>query len=232
MDNQTSKTAETAKGTNRPDPPPPPNGRDTGSEIDEETRFFHPVSLTDSNTESYDQEEIEKTRVEVEQQFQDILKTISEETLQLSEFLLEENKLKSDLCEYLRQILGRLNIAFNISPAKVPLNAELGKVILNEKGHLILVCEDGTVNSAFLGEHKPETVMSVLRTITPELAKVISLYRQKISTRVIFFGKMRKELRNVAQAIAGTERQQDSDSEEPIVDATKESIQSDQKTEL
>jgi hypothetical protein len=229
MDSQNPKTADTAKAHGRPDPPPPPTEKGEGTLPEAAaTYFFHPVQLADLNSGNLDEEEIEKTSVEVEQQFQDNLKSISEETLQLSEFLLEENKLIRELCEYLRQVLAKLNVAFNIPPETVSSNAELQKVVLNEKGHLILVYEDEYVGSAFLAEYPPDVVMTVLRAITPELAKVMSLYRKKINTRVNFFGRMRKELRGVAHAMQGAGQEQEASHEESLLDVAKGALQNEE----
>jgi hypothetical protein len=185
----------------------------------EEAHFFHPVQLSEGE-EVLDEKEIEKSKVEIEQKLQELLKSINEETLQLSEFLMEESKLIKELCGSLRQILKRLNVSFNIPPQNLPLPKRVQKVILNEEGHLILVYEKGEVNSAFLAEYPPEIVMAALWIVMPELAKVVMLYRKKISTRVNFFGKVKKELKSVVKAITGKE---DTDHEQ-VIDVVQESM--------
>jgi len=200
-----------------------PPKEENQSEATEEAYFFHPMQLSEENEETLDEKEIEKSKVEIEQKLQELLKSISEETLQLSEFLMEENKLMSELCISLKQILKKLNVSFNIPPRDIPLRKKVKKVILNEEGHLILVHEKGEVNSAFLAEYPPEIVMAVLWVVMPELAKVVMLYRKKISTRANFFGKIKKELKGVVKAIVGKEATQESDSEQTM-DAVKESL--------
>jgi hypothetical protein len=195
------------------------------NEVAQETHFFHPVQLTDGSEEILDEKEIEKSKVEIEQKLQELLKSISEETLQLSEFLMEENKLMSDLCVSLKQILKKLNVSFNIPPQDLPIHKKVKKVILNEEGHLILVYEKGDVNSAFLAEYPPEIVMATLWIVMPELAKVVMLYRKKIGTRVNFFGKVKKELKGVVKAIVGKEGTLESDGEQ-VMDAIEDSVKS------
>ncbi|MEM3055143.1 MAG: hypothetical protein QXM52_05515 [Candidatus Bathyarchaeia archaeon] len=170
----------------------------------EEAYFFHPMQFSEGGEEVLDIEEIEKHKAEFEQKLQELLKSISEETLQLSEFLMEEDKLVRELCDSLRQVLKRLNVSFNIPPREMPLKVKVKKVILNEECHLILVYEKGEVHSAFLAEYPPEIVMATLLVVMPELAKVIMLYRKKISARVSFFGRIKKELKNVVKAIIGS----------------------------
>lgn len=201
----------------------PPN-QESQSEAIEEAHFFHPVQLSERSEEILDEKEIEKSKVEIEQKLQELLKSINEETLQLSEFLMEESKLMRELCISLRQILKKLNVSFNIPPQDLPLPKRVEKVILNEEGHLILVYGKGEVNSAFLAEYSPEIVMAALWIIMPELAKVVMLYRKKISTRVNFFGKVKKELKSVVKAIVGKDSA-DTD-EEQMIDVVQESVKS------
>jgi hypothetical protein len=202
---------------------PSPKEGSQQTEAVEEAHFFHPVPISGENEEVLDEKEIEKSKVEIEQKLQELLKSISEETLQLSEFLMEENKLMDDLCMSLKQILKKLNVSFNIPPQNIPLRKNVKTVILNEEGHLILVHEKGEVNSTFLAEYPPEIVMAVLWVVMPELAKVVMLYRKKISTRVNFFGKVKKELKGVVKAIVGKESVPDS-GDEQTMDVVKDSI--------
>jgi hypothetical protein len=211
--NTKSKNAESA-----------PQEKESQNEVVEEPYFFHPIQLSEEGGETLDEKEIEKSKAEIEQKLQELLKGISEETLQLSEFLMEEKNMVNELCISLKQLLKKLNISFNIPPQNIPLRKKVKKVILNEEGHLIIVHEKGEVNSAFLAEYPPEIVMAVLWVIMPELAKVIMLYRKKISTRVNFFGKLKKELKGVAKAIVGSKEETAVSSGEHSMDVVKESL--------
>ncbi len=200
---------------------------ESGEKISEdEAYFFHPVKLSEESEEVLDENKIEKSKIEIEQKLQEILRSISEETLQLSEFLMEENNIVKELCLSLKHVLKKINVSFNIPPQELPLKKKIKKVILNEEGHLILVHEKGEVHSAFLAEYPPEIVMAVLWVVIPELAKVIALYRKKISTRVNFFGKVKKELRSVAKAIIGGREKEQASGKERTIDAVKDALQS------
>ncbi|MGQ9506341.1 MAG: hypothetical protein ACUVTB_00605 [Candidatus Bathycorpusculaceae bacterium] len=203
---------------------PHPPKEENQPEVVEEAYFFHPIQLSEESEEILDEKEIEKSKAEIEQKLQEFLKNIGEETLQLSEFLIEEKTLINELCVSLKHILKKLNVSFNIPPQNIPFKKKVKKVILNEEGHLILVPEKGEVNSAFLAEYPPEIVMAVLWVILPELAKVIMLYRKKISTRVNFFGKLKKELKGVVKAIVGGKEETVVSSEEQTMDVVKESV--------
>jgi len=202
--------------------PPEAKTAESQEETVEEAHFFHPLQFSESE-EVLNTEEIEKHKVELEQKLQELLKSISEETLQLSEFLMEEDRLVKELCTSMKQILKKLNVSFNIPPRDMPIKAKVKKVILNEECHLILVYEKGEVHSAFLAEYPPEIVMATLLVIMPELAEVIMLYRKKISTRVSFFARIRKELKNVVKAIVGSG---EPEAEKESMDAVKDSLQS------
>ncbi|MEM3765505.1 MAG: hypothetical protein QXU46_00580 [Candidatus Bathyarchaeia archaeon] len=203
--------------------PPETKTTERQEEVVEETHFFHPLQFSESE-EVLNVEEIEKHKVELEQKLQELLKSISEETLQLSEFLMEEDKLVRELCTSMRQILKKLNVSFNIPPREIPIKANVKKVILNKECHLILVYEKGEVHSAFLAEYPPEIVMAALMVVMPELAEVIMLYRKKISTRVSFFARIKKELKNVVKAIVGSGEAETVEKES--MDVVKDSLQS------
>jgi len=220
MGEKNVKPKESAEAPPKQDAPK----QESQGEVVQEAYFFHPVQLSEESGETLDEKEIEKSRVEIEQKLQELLKSISEETLQLSEFLMEENNLMNELCASLKHILKKLNVSFNIPPQDMPIRQKVKKVILNEEGHLILVHEKGEVNSAFLAEYPPEIVMAVLWVVMPELAKVIMLYRKKISTRVNFFGKVKKELKGVAKAMVGSKEDSQETSEEQVMDVVKEAV--------
>ncbi|MCS7115649.1 MAG: hypothetical protein RMJ15_06395 [Nitrososphaerota archaeon] len=136
-----------------------------------------------------------------EKQLQELLKSVSEEALQLSKFLAEEDNLIKEVCISLKQILKKINAHLDIQPGKVPIKANLKKAMLDEKCHLVLVNEKGEVHSAFLAEYPPEIVMSTLLAIMPELIKAITAYRRKITVRIELFENIKKELKNILKAI-------------------------------
>ena len=166
--------------------------------------FFHPVEPSGKSTEHSGEKETETSSAEM-QRMQELLKSINEETLQLSEFLIEESKLVSDLCVSMKHVLERLHVSFNIPPEDIPLQKKAKKLVLNEEGRLIIVDEKGEEQSAFLAEYPPEIIMAVLWDIMPQLTEAIIKYRKKIVSRVNFFVKLKKELKSVVKTLAGIE---------------------------
>ena len=157
-----------------------------------EEPIFHPVQLSTKSEEGADD-------IEVEQKLQELLKDISEETLQLREFLTEENRLMNKLYVSIKQIMKKLIVSFDIPPRNIRVNKKIKRVILNEEGHLTFYHEKGEAHSAFLAEYPPETVITVLWTVMPKLAKVVTTYRKKIRTRSSLFKKLKTELKTCAR---------------------------------
>jgi hypothetical protein len=169
----------------------------------EEVYLSYPYQLQSEETN----ENFEKTKAEIEKRFNELLTTISEETIQLSEFLMEEKKLIQELCMFLRHILKRLNMTFNIPLKAVPeLQAKAKKIVLNKEGHLIVMYEKDRVNSKVLEDYPPEIVLSVIWNVIPELEKSIKAYRKKISERVGIFERIRKELKNIHRVFSSSSK--------------------------
>lgn len=195
-------------------------------EAADEAYFFYQLEAPE-NEQISNVEELEKHKADFEQKLQEILRSISEETLQLSEFLMEEDKLVRELCGSLKQVLKKLRVSFYIPPRELPIRGKVKKVILNDECNLILVYEKGEVHSAFLADYSPEMVLATLLVIMPELAEALMLYRKRISVRVNLFGRIRKELKNVVRAIIGG---QESHETEGSMDAVKTSLNENQST--
>lgn len=175
------------------------------AKTNEETYLYYPYQLQNEETD----ENFEKTKVEIEKRFNELLTTISEETLQLSEFLLEETKLIQELCMFLRQILRRLNMTFNIPLKAIPeMQERAKKIVLNKEGHLIVMYEKDKINSKILEDYPPEIVLSVIWNVIPELEKSIKTYRRRISERVSIFERIKKELKNIHKVFTSSNREE------------------------
>ena len=187
----------------------------------ETTHFYQTHQLLEEETEALDEKEIEKIK-EIEKKLQEVLKMIEEETMQLSEFVIEEKNLTTESCTLLRGILKKLKISFKIPNKVIRFPKKPKEVILNEEGHLILVYEKGEVVSKLLEEYPPEVVMAVMWEILPELAKSIRIYREKISGRVSFFEKVKRELKNVFKIFTSTGKEGEDEYEKDLADTINE----------
>ena len=154
----------------------------------------------------------EKTLGEMEQKFEELLRSIREETLQLSEFLIEEKRLIHELYILLKLALRQLNASFRISAKMIPLSERIKQVVLNEEGHLILVNDKGEVSSKALEDYSPEVILNVLWVVLPELSEMIVSYRKRISFRVNIFEKISREFKNLHKIFSKREEGQSSES--------------------
>lgn len=185
------------------DAEPLPKEEGSQKKIGEEAEFFPPLRFSEKKGEVLVEKGIEESEIDVEQGLQKLLRGISEETLRLREFLMEENRLVNELCVSIKQIMKKINVSFDIPPQKIPVEKKVERVILNEEGYLMLFSGKGEVSSAFLAEYPPGVVMAVLWVVMPKLTEVVVGYRKKVSKRVGFFRRLKKELKDIAKTVVG-----------------------------
>ena len=131
------------------------------------------------------------------EQMQESLKILSEETLQLSELIWQEAKLTREFCAVLKQVLRHLKISFNLPVNVFSQGQKLQQAILNPEAHLILINDKNEVESRALEDYPPDVIFSMVSFIIPELSRSLTLYRQKISLRIDLFDRVNRELRNL-----------------------------------
>ena len=131
------------------------------------------------------------------EQMQESLKILSEETLQLSELIWQEAKLTREFCAVLKQVLRHLKISFNLPVSVFSQGQRLQQAILNPEAHLILINDKNEVESRALEDYPPDVIFSMVSFIIPELSRSLTLYRQKISLRIDLFDRVNRELRNL-----------------------------------
>jgi uncharacterized coiled-coil protein SlyX len=178
------------------------------SETEQESLSAEEISLLypDQLQSKEANENFEKTLAEVEKRFTELLTTISEETIQLGELLVEEKKLIQELCTLLRHILKRLDMTFNLSLKAIPeLQPKAKRIMLNKEGRLIVMYEKDKV-SKVLEDYPPEIVLSVIWNVIPELEKSMRAHRKKISERIRMFEKIKKELKNIQKVFSSSNR--------------------------
>lgn len=130
------------------------------------------------------------------EQMQESLKVMNEETLQLSEFLLQEEILCRELCVLLKQVLKHLNMSFNLPANVFPQTEKTQRIILNDEAHLIFVNNKNEVKSKALEDYPPQVILNVASFIIPELSRSLTSYRKEIGSRIDLFERINNELRN------------------------------------
>jgi len=137
-------------------------------------------------------------------QMEESLKILSEETLQLSEFLWQEEKLINELCALLKLVLKQVNLSFNLPADILPRTEKMQRVMLNDEAHLILINDQNEVRSKALEDYPPQVVFNVISFVVPELGRSLTSYRKRISVRISLFDRVNQELRNLRNIFAST----------------------------
>lgn len=194
MEEKPEQKPKQAKGENIP-----------SQSAQDETYLSYTRQLQNSELEVEESKELEEKRGEIENKFNEFLTAIDEETLQLSEFLIEEKKLTDELCSLLTQTLRRLKISFYISPEHVAKLGEARQIKLNREGHLIIIRDRDKVDSKLLSDYPPDIILTVVWVIIPELEKAMKAYRSRISNRVSLLERIKQELKNIEKAFSPTE---------------------------
>lgn len=164
----------------------------------------------------------------VNEQMQESLKVLSEETLQLSELIWQEAKLIREFCALLKQVLRQLNMSFNLPVSIFPEGRKLQQVILNSEAHLILVNDRNEVDSKALEEYSSDIVFNLVSIIIPELSKSLTLYRQKINVKIELFDRVNRELRNLRN-MSDSRSNKHEENNAPIDDGIKKTLMEQKK---
>jgi len=134
---------------------------------------------------------------EIEKKFSNLMKVITEDARQLSEYLVAEENTIEHVCNFLERILSELNLSIVIPKEAVPTVQESKEIILNSQCHLIIVQDDGSVESKSLNKYSPETILAVVCAIIPKLKEEVSAYLRKVSVRLSFLEMVKEELKNI-----------------------------------
>jgi len=130
------------------------------------------------------------------EQLEETLRVITEETLQLSEVLWQEEKLIKEFCVLLRKVLRQLNLSVNIPTHVFPQTERIQKIILNEEAHLISINDRNEVQSKVLEDFPPQIVYKIALFTIPELSKSFASHRKETNARIGLFERINQELRN------------------------------------
>lgn len=156
-------------------------------------------------------------------QMQESLKVLSEETLQLSELIWQEVKLTKEFCAVLKQVLKQLRISFNLPVNVLAQGQRLQQAILNSEAHLILINDKNEVESRALEDYPPDVISNMISHIIPELSKSLTQYRQKISVRIDLFDKVNRELRNLRN-MSDNRSDKNEEGSAPVEDGIKKTL--------
>lgn len=135
------------------------------------------------------------------------IKTLQEESVQISELSEMERTYGIEVISSLKQIIEPLGVSFHIKPASVSkADSTLSDVVLTPQGVVCLIHTNGTMNSRALESLQSETLVRILTEIIPEIRSLLLEKRQKTSGRVGMLEKVAREFRKVASALPSRQR--------------------------
>ncbi|OYT47385.1 hypothetical protein B6U79_04190 [Candidatus Bathyarchaeota archaeon ex4484_231] len=149
-------------------------------------------------TSIFQEKEIDDAKAkDMSEKFGSLLKVITEDARQLSEYLVAESSMVTQICGYLKNILSELDLSISLSHKAVPEFEKCKEIILNPECHLIAVKKDGSVESRSLKNYPPETILMVVWELMPKLREEVSLYMKRVSVRLNFLEMINEELKNI-----------------------------------
>jgi hypothetical protein len=143
------------------------------------------------------------------------LKSIAEESLQISELSEMEKTYAAEVIGLLKQVIEPLTTTFHIKPTSLSKSdSSIQDVVLTPQGIICVMHSHGTINSRPLETFSTEILLRILGEVIPETKRLLVEKRQKITGRVGSLEKIAKEFRKLpAQAPA---RQARSPKAQPI----------------
>jgi len=142
---------------------------------------------------------------EAETKFSNLMRVITEDARQLSEYLVAEESTIERICRFLERILSELDLSIVIPQKAMPTIKRSKEIILNPECHLIIVREDGTIESKSLNNYPPETILAVVWALIPRLREEVSAYLRKVSVRLNFLEMIEEELKNIQKPFVRSE---------------------------
>ncbi len=142
---------------------------------------------------------------EVEKKFSNLMRVITEDARQLNEYLVAEESTIEQVCGSLEKILSELDLSVVIPEKAVPTVQKSKEIILNSQCHLIIVQDDGTVESKSLDKYSPEIILAVVCALIPKLREEVSAYLRKVSVRLNFLEMVKEELKNIKKPFVRSE---------------------------
>lgn len=136
-----------------------------------------------------------------EKRFFDELKSLSEESLQLSEYMSEDKRLCNETCLIIGKCLQRLQTTVELPAKALPILPDAEKVMLNPNGHLITVFSDGRIESSNLEQLDTQTIFMIVWNAIPQLRVIVEEFAATVKMRVEYFDRVERDLRSLQNAL-------------------------------
>ncbi|MHB1867411.1 MAG: hypothetical protein ACYCPP_00520 [Nitrososphaerales archaeon] len=129
------------------------------------------------------------------------IKSLQEESQQISELVEMERSYSLEVSNQLKQIIMPLNASYHIKPQSVSKNdSSISDVVLTPQGVVCVFYSSGTVAARPLESINSEVLIRILSEVIPDAKVLMNERRQKLSGRVMMLEKLSKEMRKVPTA--------------------------------
>jgi len=129
------------------------------------------------------------------------IKSLQEESQQISELVEMERSYSLEVTNQLKQIIIPLNASYHIKPQSVSKNdSSISDVVLTPQGVVCVFYSSGNVVSRPLESITSEVLVRILSEVIPDAKVLMNGRRQKLSGRVMMLEKLSKEMRKVPTA--------------------------------
>lgn len=129
------------------------------------------------------------------------IKSLQEETQQISELVEMERSYSAEVSNQLKQIILPLNSSYHIKPESISKNdSSISDAVLTPQGVVCVFYTSGNVVSRPLESIASEVLIRILSEVIPETKILMNERRQKLSGRVMMLEKLSKEMRKVPSA--------------------------------
>jgi hypothetical protein len=131
------------------------------------------------------------------------IKSLQEESQQISELFEMERSYSTEVSNQLKQIIMPLNASYHIKPESISKNdSSITDAVLTPQGVVCVFYNSGNVVSRPLESIMSEVLIRVLSEVIPEAKALMNERRQKLSGRVMTLEKLSKEMRKVPTGAA------------------------------
>lgn len=144
------------------------------------------------------------------------IKSLQEETQQISELVEMERNYSAEVSNQLKQIIMPLNSSYHIKPESISRNdSSISDAVLTPQGVVCVFYSSGNVVSRPLESIASEVLIKILSEVIPEAKVLMNERRQKLSGRVMMLEKLSKEMRKVPSSGVRARPQTQGGSDQP-----------------
>jgi hypothetical protein len=126
------------------------------------------------------------------------VKSLQEESQQISELVEMERSYCLDVATQLKQAIAPLNVSYHIKPESVSKNdRSISDVVLTPQGMVCVFYSSGNVVSRPLESMTSEVLVRILMEVLPDAKVLMNEKRQKLTGIVMMLEKLAKEMRKI-----------------------------------